>query len=261
MSETAGVRVRVISDVHGATSHLSAAGRDCDVLVVLGDLINVIDYRSMDGILVDVFGREPVEEAANLRARGRFAEARVALRQRAGDEPDARRRFVELAGEQYSRVFDALPEGTIVTYGNVDIPDLMREMTPPGITFVDGEEIELAGLRWGIVGGGVTTPLGIPSEVTEAEWESKLERLAGVDVVGTHVPPRIPWYCYDLVGKKFEPGSTALVGFVVRHQPRYSLFGHVHHPMVGQGMLGGTQLVNVGHFQAQGGGWTYDSTD
>jgi Icc-related predicted phosphoesterase len=255
------VRVRVISDLHGAVEHLPAAGRDCDALVVLGDLINVVDYRSMDGILVEVFGREPVAEAAGLRARGRFAEAREALRRRTGDDLEARGRFIELAREQYGRVFEALPEGTVVTYGNVDIPDLMRETAPPGIRFVDGEEIELAGLRWGIVGGGVTTPLGIPSEVTEDVWEVKLRGLAGVDVVGTHMPPRIPWYCYDLMGKKFEPGSTALLGFVVEQQPRYALFGHVHHPMVGQGTIGRTELVNVGHFQAHGGGWTYETPD
>jgi Icc-related predicted phosphoesterase len=251
----------VISDLHGAVDHLPAAGRDCDALVVLGDLINVIDYRSMEGILVEVFGRDEVAEAASLRARGRFAEARAALRQTTGDEPEARRRFVELASEQYGRVFEALPEGTVVTYGNVDIPDLMRAMVPPGIRFVDGEVIELAGLRWGIAGGGVATPLGIPSEVTEAEWQAKLSGFAGVDVVGTHMPPRIPWFCYDLVGKKFEPGSTALVAFIVEQQPRYSLFGHVHHPMAQRGTIGRTEMVNVGHFQAHGGGWTYESPD
>jgi Icc-related predicted phosphoesterase len=255
------VRVRVISDLHGAVEHLEAAGRDSDALVVLGDLINVIDYRSMEGILVDVFGREPVAAAAGLRAKGRFDEARAALREGAGDAGEARMRFVELAREQYERVFGALPAGAIVTFGNVDLPDLMRELAPPGIRLVDGEEVELGGLRWGIVGGGVSTPLGIPSEVSESEWEAKLERLAGVDVVGTHMPPRIPWYCYDLVAKKFEPGSTALLAFIVRRRPRYSLFGHVHHPMAGRGTIGPTELINVGHFQANGAGWLFESPD
>ena len=253
------MRVRVIADLHGAVEHLAAVGRDADALVVLGDLINVIDYRSMDGILVDVFGREPVAEAAGLRAKGRFDEARAALRRRTTDPDEARARFVELARDQYDRVFAALPTGAVVTYGNVDLPDLMRELAPPGIRLVDGEEVELAGLRWGIVGGGVATPLGIPSEVSEADWEIKLERLSTVDVVATHMPPRIPWYCYDLVGRKFEPGSTALLSFIVRRQPRYALFGHVHHPMVGHGTIGRTELVNVGHFQAHGAGWTYES--
>ena len=35
----------------------------------------------MDGILVDIFGREPVAEAASLRAEGKFHEARAAIRQ------------------------------------------------------------------------------------------------------------------------------------------------------------------------------------
>src|SRR5438876_1771520 len=49
MRDTRLVRVKVISDLHGAVEHIPAAARDADTLVVLGDLINVIDYRSMDG--------------------------------------------------------------------------------------------------------------------------------------------------------------------------------------------------------------------
>ena len=261
MGQTRRVRVKVIADLHGATDRLPEAERDCDVLVVLGDLINVVDYVSMDGILVDVFGREPVAEAATLRAEGRFQEAREALRRRSGDDPGVRSRFVELAREQYERVFQALPAGSVVTYGNVDVPDLMRELAPPGVRLVDGDVVELAGLRWGIVGGGVQTPLGIPGEVSEVSWRAKLEAIGSVDVVGTHMPPRIPWYCYDVVAKKFEPGSAALIGYILERQPERALFGHVHHPLVGMGHLGSTQLVNVGHFRADGGGWTYEGPD
>jgi Icc-related predicted phosphoesterase len=60
------MRVTAISDLHGAVERLDAVAGECDVLLVLGDLINVLDYRSMDGILVEVFGREPVAEAARL---------------------------------------------------------------------------------------------------------------------------------------------------------------------------------------------------
>ena len=126
---------------------------------------------------------------------------------------------------------------------------------------MDGDVVELAGLRWGIVGGGVQTPLGIPGEVSEVSWRAKLEAIGSVDVVGTHMPPRIPWYCYDVVAKKFEPGSAALIGYILERQPERALFGHVHHPLVGMGHLGSTQLVNVGHFRADGGGWTYEGPD
>jgi len=249
----------VISDLHGAVEHIPAAAKDADALIVLGDLINVIDYRSMDGILVEIFGRERVAEAASLRASGRFAEARAAIRRGVTDEQEVRHRFGELAREQYERVFAVLPEGAIVTYGNADHPELLRRLAPAGVRVVDGEVVELAGLRWGIVGGGVRTPLGIPGEVSEAEWQDKLDRLGDVDVVGTHMPPRIPWFCYDTVAAKFEPGSTALITFVRERQPRYALFGHVHQPLVGQGMIGRTELINVGHFQANGRGWVYET--
>jgi Icc-related predicted phosphoesterase len=255
------VRVRVISDLHGAVEHLEAASRESDVLVVLGDLLNVVDYRSMGGILVEIFGREPVVEAAALRNRGMYAEARATIRGRAGDEQEVRARFVDLAREQYERVLEALPEGAVVTFGNVDIPDLLRSMIPVGVRFADGDAVELAGLRWGIVGGGVPTPLGIPGEVSEERWEEKLAAIGEVDVVGTHVPPRIPWFCYELMARKFEPGSTALVGYIVRRQPKYALFGHVHQPLVSEGTIGPTSVVNVGHFRADGRGWTYEGPD
>lgn len=101
------------------------------------------------------------------------------------------------------------------------------------------------------------TPLGIPGEVTEEHFWSALDGFESVDVVGTHAPPRIPWYCYDTVAAKFEPGSAALVRFIVERQPRYALFGHVHNPLARSGSIGTTELVNVGHFQADGRGWTF----
>jgi Icc-related predicted phosphoesterase len=253
------VRLHLISDLHGATDHLREAGRGCDALLVLGDLINVLDYHSMEGILVDIFGREPVAQAAGLRARGRYDEARQVMRRRSPGEAEVRDRFLELARQEYARVFDALPDNTFVTYGNVDIPDLLRSFLRPGIRFVDGEVIEFDGERFGIVGGGLRTPLGIPGEVEEAEYGRKLEGLGAVDVICTHQPPRIPWLVYDVLGKRFEPGSTGLVGFINARQPRYSYFGHVHQPLVDRMMLGRTWLVNVGHFRGTGQPYVHDT--
>ena len=255
------MRVTVISDLHGAAGRLRAVAREADVLIVLGDLINVIDYRDMDGILVEIFGREPVAAAAELRANGRFDEARATIRAHTDPEMDFRARFAELAAGQYGDVLAELPEGSVITYGNVDVPDLLRSMVPDGVRLVDGEAFELAGLRWGLVGGGVRTPLGVPGEVPDEDWAGKLQALGDVDVVGTHMPPRIPWYCYDTVAAKFEPGSTPLLAYIQERQPRYALFGHVHQPLVDRGGIGRTELVNVGHFRANGRGWTYETAD
>src|SRR5207249_465538 len=139
----APMRVMAISDLHGAADHLEAAARECDVLFVLGDLINVLDYRTMDGILVEVFGREPVATAAILRSEGRFEEARAAIRRHATEEVDTRRRFLDLARAEYERVFRALPERSYVTFGNVDIPDLLPASTPDRVPFADGDAVRI----------------------------------------------------------------------------------------------------------------------
>src|SRR5204863_2961556 len=137
LGQTAGVRVKVISDLHGAVEHIPDAAADADRLVVLGDLINVLDYRTMDGILVDIFGREPVAQAAELRSQGRFHEARAAIRESMPEGIDLRGRIAELAAEQYRAVFEALPDDTIATFGNVDIPDVLRSLLPEKVTFVE----------------------------------------------------------------------------------------------------------------------------
>jgi Icc-related predicted phosphoesterase len=263
MLRSSSMRVTAISDLHGAIERLGAVAEGCDALLVLGDLINVLDYRSMDGILVQVFGREPVAEAARLRSEGRFDEARAAIRKRVGDGEgeELRAQFMELARRDYERVFEALPDHAYVTFGNVDIPDLLQAVKPDGVTFVDGEAVELGGMTFGFVGGGVPTPLGIPGEVAEEEFDAKFERIGRVDAVCTHMPPRLPWYTYDVVAKKFEPGSVGLIAYIQRHQPRYALFGHVHQPLVERGNIGLTELVNVGHFQANGRGFTIEVPD
>src|SRR6266536_4944738 len=149
------MRVTAISDLHGAVEHVEAVARECDVLLVLGDLINVLDYRTWDGILVEVFGREAVVEAAELRARGRFEDARTAIRQRTPDPSEARDRFLSLARRDYERVLAALPEHSFVTFGNVDTPDLLRSLLPDGVRFVDAEAFRLGSMAFGFVGGGV----------------------------------------------------------------------------------------------------------
>jgi len=255
------MRVTAISDLHGAVEHVHAVAGTCDALLVLGDLINVLDYRSWDGILVEIFGRESVVEAAELRAQGRFEEARSVIRKRGADPEELRNRFLELARLEYQRVFEALPDHSYVTFGNVDHPELLRSLLPDHVRFVDAETVAFGGTVFGFVGGGVRTPLGVPGEVSDEEYRAKFERVGPVDVICTHMPPRLPWYTYDVVARKFEPGSVALIEYIQSHQPRYALFGHVHQPLVSSGNIGLTQLVNVGHFQANGRGFTIETAD
>ena len=52
--------MRLVSDVHGATEKLRRAAPGPGPLLVLGDLINFIDYRTNEGIVADAIGPEPV---------------------------------------------------------------------------------------------------------------------------------------------------------------------------------------------------------
>src|SRR5260370_41856891 len=96
-----------------------------DTLLLLGDLINIIDYGAMDGILVDVYGPEAVAEVVGLRAQRRFDEARVVMqRRREGQEAEGAQRFPSLIREAYRRVAAVLPARTYLILGNVGSPGI-----------------------------------------------------------------------------------------------------------------------------------------
>src|SRR5919206_2226021 len=103
--------VKVVSDLHSATEALRRTVAADDTLLLLGDLVNIIDYRTMDGILVDVFGADAVREVIELRAERRFDEARAAMaRRREGREEEIGRQFQALIRQAYRNVREALPE-------------------------------------------------------------------------------------------------------------------------------------------------------
>lgn len=65
---------------------------------------------------------------------------------------------------------------------------------------------------------------------------------------------------YDFLGKRFEPGSTGLVGYINQHRPGFAYFGHVHQPLVDRMSIGPTRLVNVGHFRETGRPWVHETS-
>ena len=72
------MRLHVVSDVHGNVDALARAGDGADALVVLGDLLDFVDYHDHSkGILGQVFGAEKVAVFAELR-RGRHNASLIA---------------------------------------------------------------------------------------------------------------------------------------------------------------------------------------
>jgi len=92
------------------------------------------------------------------------------------------------------------------------------------------------------------SPMRTPYELDEAAYSAKIDALGPVDVLFTHIPPAIPELVYDVVARRFEVGSSALLEYVRDVQPRYHLFGHIHQPLIARTRVGRTECVNVGHF-------------
>ncbi|MEU7030238.1 metallophosphoesterase [Streptomyces sp. NPDC046275] len=250
----------MVSDVHGNTGALAKAGEGADALICLGDLVLFLDYADHSrGIFPDLFGVENADRLVELRTDRRFDEARE-LGRRLWDELgiDRATAIESAVRRQYAEMFAALPTPTYATYGNVDIPRLWPEYAGPGTTVLDGERIELDGLVFGFVGGGLQTPMRTPYEISDEEYAAKVEALGEVDVLCSHIPPDLPELTYDTVARRFERGSRALLDAIRRTRPRYALFGHVHQPLARRMRVGATECVNVGHFASTGRPWTLE---
>ena len=219
----------------------------------LGDLILFIDYHDLgQGIFPQLFGQENATRLVELRTARRFEEARAFSRGLWGTLGDPARAIEAAVRSQYAELFAAFPDPTYLTYGNVDIPGLWPEYLRDGVTVLDGQVAEIGGLTFGFVGGGLRTPMHTPYEISDEEYAAKVEAVGAVDVLCTHIPPAVPELTYDVVARRFERGSEAVLDAIRRTRPRYALFGHVHQPLARRMRIGRTECVNVGHFQASG---------
>ena len=124
------VRVHFVSDVHGAAEDLAAAADGADVFICLGDLLLYLDYDDPgQGAFAEVFGPEitaghPVARGQGVRRSGALTAA-AWERISGGDDPSSRmRRFPPIIDRQYSEMFSAMPDSTLMTFGNVDVPGL-----------------------------------------------------------------------------------------------------------------------------------------
>ena len=142
-----------------------------------------------------------------------------------------------------------MPAG-LFTYGNVDLPALWPQYVRADQRVVDGATVAVDGVRFGFVGGGLQTPMRTPFEISDAEFRAKVEALGPVDVLCSHIPPAVPELCYDVVARRMERGSTALLNYIAEHQPRFVFHGHVHQPLASRVTIGRTQVINVGHYRS-----------
>lgn len=243
------MRLHLVSDVHGAVEPLRQAGEGADALVCLGDLLCFIDYFDHEaGVFGSLFGSDAVARLVELRTAARFDEARDWSRSLWATLPDARAAMDVAIEVQYAEMFAAMPTPTYATYGNVDIPARWKAHAHPGVQILDGDVVEIGGLRFGFVGGGLQTPMRTPYELPDVDFAAKVEALGPVDVLCAHIPPAVPVLTYDVLARRLERGSTALLEAIRKHQPAFMFFGHVHQPLAARTRIGRTECINVGHF-------------
>lgn len=251
------MKFAIVSDVHGADEALARADAGADVFVCLGDLVLYLDYEDPGhGIFAELFGEEHAREYIRRRTANDYAAARElsdAAWQKLGVHTieERRARIMERVELQYQQLFAAMPAHAYLTFGNVDVPSLWPQYLQPSHRVLDAERVEIGGMQCGFVGGGLISPMRTPFEQTPEEYLAKLEQLGPVDVLFTHIPPSLPQLTYDVVARRFEYGSEALLEYIEDVQPAFHFFGHVHQPMRSRARIGRTECVNVGHFNAR----------
>ncbi len=242
-----------VSDVHDAPDALARVVGLGEPLVILGDLVNLTDYRTGEGAVAEVLGLDLSRESARARGKGDYAGMRAAFRVVGDRRPEARREIAAALDAQYRAMTEALQGGRgLVIHGNVDRPSTLVEALPPGFRYVHGEVVDLDGLRLGLVGGGVSTPLQAEGEVSDEAMTSLLEEIGPVDILCTHVPPAVRPLRLDVVTGREERASGPILEYLRRHQPRWHLYGDVHQAQATTWRLGRTRCHNVGYFRATG---------
>ncbi|NND03216.1 MAG: hypothetical protein HKN91_10555 [Acidimicrobiia bacterium] len=244
--------MRLIADVHGATEALRRVASHPGPLLILGDFINFIDYRTNDGIVTDVSGREFTDKMVALRTAGEAVAAGALWNEfRKGREDELRTAYNRAIEAAYEDVMSALDGAEVyATFGNVDRPELLKAKLPAGARFVDGEAVDIEGLRVGFAGGGIVS-INTPGEVSETEMEAKLSHLGPVDILCTHVPPAVDALQKDVIAGRAK-GSQAVLAYIHDHQPAFHYYGDVHQPQALTWRLGSTVCRNVGYFRATG---------
>ena len=244
----------LIADVHGAFPALARVARSAEKVLILGDLVNLIDYRSNEGIVADVVGVDIVAEVSALRGADRYDDARSLWTERTADlDIDVRGEVARGMRIQYEAMHEAL-RGTrcLVTHGNVDDPEMLAAHLPDGCRYVHAEAMEIDGLRVGMVGGGIMR-IGSRGEISDDDMADALDTLGPVDVLCTHVPPAIDMIAEDVIAGSVK-GSVPIREYLTRARPSVHYFGDVHQPRASRWRLGSTAVVNVGYFRATGRG-------
>ncbi|PKQ28532.1 MAG: hypothetical protein CVT63_02325 [Candidatus Anoxymicrobium japonicum] len=243
--------VKILSDIHGEYDALVEQLKRDDIAVLLGDYLNLIDFRTQGGILAKVYSQEEVQKALDATAGDDRELARRRIRAVIGGSAEKNKQIRDLAEESYEEFFSCLPCKCFMLYGNTDGPDVMDQFAGGKNELVESGVVMIEGERFGMVSGAPRGPwsVGLPGEMKTERYDAHVTSLGPVDVLCTHYPPAVGRLTWDTVANRDEAGSEALLEYIKEHNPSRHYFGHVHNPKVSTLMFGGTRMINAGLFK------------
>jgi Icc-related predicted phosphoesterase len=243
--------VKIVSDVHGAYDALRSQLEPEDTAVLLGDYLNLIDFRTLDGILAQVYSREEVVRALGMMAHKDKELARSRIREVIGGTPEKSEQVRQLVIEGYQEFFASIPCKCFMLYGNTDSPQAMAATLSGNVEVVEAGVVTVEGQKFGMVSGSPHSRwnVGLPGEMPTERYDTLVASLGPADVLCTHFPPAIPDLTWDTMADRDEAGSQATLRYIEEFSPSYHYFGHVHQPKVQRLTHGSTRVVNAGFFR------------
>ncbi|NPV60286.1 MAG: metallophosphoesterase [Actinobacteria bacterium] len=248
--------VKLIADPHGRFDDLPERVSPGDVLIVLGDVLDLIDWADISGILPEVVGKDALVGKL-LAAMAAGPQAAVELRDELlrpeGDYYERLEERVRSSYERFAAVLGRMECTVYVIYGNGDIPVALAEcLDGMGNAVLAPPRVEIGGRSFGFVHGALYSPFMMPAEMDDEAYGSRLRELGPVDVLCTHIPPRLEEAVFDVVAGRPVEGSASLLAYVEENQPGFLYHGHVHQPAQRELRVGRTRVINAGYYKRQG---------
>jgi len=147
--------------------------------------------------------------------------------------------------DQAMAMLSGISAPLVLVPGNAESAEELSDAAPEGVHVLHGSGMTLDGLRLFGLGYGVpVTPFGDWScDLTEGAAAEMLDRCDGADVLIVHSPPK---GYGDTTSQGLPVGSTAVRDAVERVQPGLVLCGHIHDSWGYRGVIGRTQVANLG---------------
>ena len=243
---------QLAADVHGDHEKLANCIDPHLPLLLIGDNVNLLDYKTLSGIATKVLSKKEIAKVLlTFASRGASAAKEYADKVFFKNPEKMAVAEVEILKE-YKKLAAVMPENSIVLHGNVDWPDLLSEAM--GSMHVYKKVIIIDGLKVGLLSGTGYYPftMDLPGAVSDEQYRKELFSLGSVDVLCTHFPPAISELTWDVQSKRDEGGGKMILEYLEEYQPKLHLFAHVHNPKQSEYQFQNTKCKNVGGFRYHG---------